>query len=51
MSEKEFEVNEEKLEVLVTLDDPEYGPEEDHFHERNTDGTVTKPNQALSAKV
>jgi hypothetical protein len=51
MSEKEFDLNEEKLEVLVTLDDPEYGPEEDHFHDRNTDGTVTNPNQGLATKV
>ena len=30
-------MSDEELEVLVTLDDPWYGPEEDTFHHLKTD--------------
>jgi hypothetical protein len=30
-------MSDEDLEVLITLDDPWYGPEEDIFHQRQED--------------
>lgn len=30
-------MSEEELEVLITLDDPWYGPDEDIFHEHQED--------------
>ena len=33
----EVHMNEEDLEVLITLDDPWYGPDEDTFHQHQED--------------
>ena len=30
-------MSDEELEVLITIDDPWYGPDEDTFHERQED--------------
>jgi len=29
-------MSDKELEVLITLDDPEYGPDEDRFHHEDT---------------
>lgn len=37
-------MSEEDLEVLVTLDDPSYAPEEDTFHDGTTLPQESEPN-------
>ena len=37
VNKQEVHMSDEELEVMVTLDDPWYGPDEDIFHERQED--------------
>ena len=40
-------MNDEELEVLITLDDPWYGPDEDRFHLQADSGWPTSIEVAL----
>ena len=42
-------MSEEELQVLITLDDPEYGPEEDGFHLKSKDTLEHWPQPAETA--
>ena len=37
-------MSEVDLELLITLDDPRYGPEEDTFHQETSGATTTQRN-------
>jgi len=44
-------MKDEELEVFVTLDDPEYGPQEDIFDHRHGTTAITSDVQAESDKT
>ena len=40
---RRFTMSEEELQVLITLDDPEFGPEEDTFNHQQARNTLEYP--------
>jgi|RhiMetStandDraft_4_1073278.scaffolds.fasta_scaffold2252778_1 hypothetical protein len=44
-------MSDQDLEVLITLDDPWYGPDEDTFHRQSESVSTTLPNVSLDSSL